>query len=237
MARRYVAFDIETAREISESDFDWRPHRPLGICCAAALPGDSQQVTTWSGGNKDGTRAARMSREDVRAMLRELAGLAARGCTILTWNGLGFDFDILAEESGQPEVCRDLALDHVDMMFHVFCDRGFPVALERAAQAFGFKAKPPGMSGLLAPRLWAEGRHDEVLRYVEHDVSATLRLGLMSEGARQFKWITRRGQTGSMDLPHGWLTVREAMKLPEPDTSWMDHPIPRERFTAWLGNP
>jgi hypothetical protein len=37
-----------------------------------------------------------------------------------------------------------------------------------------------------------------------------------------------------MPLPRGWLTVREAMRLPLPDTSWMPRPISRRRFTGWL---
>jgi len=43
MARRYLAFDIETAKDIPGDDFNWRPHRPLGISCAATLASDSDQ--------------------------------------------------------------------------------------------------------------------------------------------------------------------------------------------------
>jgi len=32
---------------------------------------------------------------------------------------------------------------------------------------------------------------------------------------------TRRGISGLMHLGRDWLTVREALELPEPDTSWM----------------
>jgi hypothetical protein len=31
MARQYLAFDIETAKDVPGDDFNWRPHRPLGI--------------------------------------------------------------------------------------------------------------------------------------------------------------------------------------------------------------
>jgi hypothetical protein len=37
-----------------------------------------------------------------------------------------------------------------------------------------------------------------------------------------------------MPLPNGWLTVREAWMLPEPDTSWMSNPLKRRDFTSWL---
>ena len=44
MARRYLAFDIETAKDVPGDDFNWRPHRPLGIACAATLDSDSSQI-------------------------------------------------------------------------------------------------------------------------------------------------------------------------------------------------
>jgi hypothetical protein len=31
MPRKYLAFDIETAKDVPEADFNWKPHRPLGI--------------------------------------------------------------------------------------------------------------------------------------------------------------------------------------------------------------
>ena len=38
-----------------------------------------------------------------------------------------------------------------------------------------------------------------------------------------------------MRLPNGWLEVEQALRLPEPDTSWMDEPWSRATFTAWMG--
>jgi hypothetical protein len=90
------------------------------------------------------------------------------------------------------------------------------------------------MSGLLAPRLWAEGRHQEVLDYVAQDVRITLEIARKCEEKRKFQWLTRKGTKSSMDLPKGWLTVRDALRLPKPDTSWMDSPIPRQQYTRWL---
>ena len=130
--------------------------------------------------------------------------------------------------------CKELAIHHVDMMFHVFCDRGFPVALDKAAQALQIPGKPPGMSGMLAPQLWAEGRHQEVIDYVAQDVRIALQVAEACEKMRSFKWITRKGSVSSMDLGRGWLTVSDALKLPQPDTSWMDSPIPRRQFTQWM---
>jgi RNase_H superfamily len=234
MVRRYVAFDIETAKDVPGVDFNWRAHRPLGIACAAALRCDVPEPILWHGKRDDGTPGERMASAEAKDLVRELASLTAEGYTLLTWNGLGFDFNVLAEESGCGDECKELALNHVDMMFHVFCDRGFPVALDRAAEALGIPGKPEGMSGMLAPRLWAQGRCQEVLDYVAQDARIALQIAHLCDKRRRFRWTTQRGKTSSMDLPRGWLTVAEAIRLPLPDTSWMDRAIPRQAFTSWV---
>jgi hypothetical protein len=160
--------------------------------------------------------------------------MAEDGFTILTWNGLGFDFDILAEESAAAASCKECALGHVDMMFHIVCSLGYPVALEKGAQGMGLAGKPAGMTGIKAPKLWAEGRYQEVLDYVAQDVRTAMQIAQACERRRQFEWITRKGTKSKMPLPKGWLTVREALGLPEPDTSWMSNPLRRRDFTAWL---
>ncbi len=233
MGRKYLAFDIETARQWPDGQ-DWRGYRPLGISCAATLPADAQRSTTWHGLTTHDQPADRMSRQDVVKLVDHLAAMVRDGYTILTWNGLGFDFDVLAEESGMSEQCQSLALGHVDMMFHVFCELGFPVGLEAAAQGMGLPGKPEGITGLLAPKMWAGGRRQEVLDYVAQDTRTTLDLATSCEQQGCFRWITRRGQTKRMPLPAGWMDVNSAAKLPEPDTSWMSDPIPRRQFTAWL---
>lgn len=234
MARKYLAFDIETAKDIPGEDFHWEPHRPLGICCAAALSSGSTDPIIWHGKNADGSAAGKMSQTEVRAMVKSLAEWMDQGFTLLTWNGLGFDLDIVAEEADDLEACRSLAMGHVDMMFHIFCDRGFPVALDKAAQGLRIPGKPAGMTGYLAPKLWADGRHREVIEYVSQDVRLALQIAEICETQQAFRWTTRRGTVSSMDLHAGWLTVAEALNLPSPDTSWMSDPIPRQRFTKWL---
>ena len=49
------------------------------------------------------------------------------------------------------------------------------------------------------------------------------------------KWTSNRGNPCFMALGDGWLTVREALQLLEPDRSWMTDPLPKEQFTDWLG--
>ncbi len=119
-------------------------------------------------------------------------------------------------------------------MFHIVCALGYPVALDKGAQGMGLPGKPAGMSGLLAPKLWAEGHHQQVLDYVAQDVRMAMQIAETAEQRRRFEWITRKGTKSKMPLPKGWLTVSEALTLPEPDTSWMSNPLRRRDFTGWF---
>jgi hypothetical protein len=235
MTRRYLAFDIETAAVISGTGFNWRQHRPLGVCCAAAIHADLEKAIVWHGKQPDGSFAPRMSKAEIHSMVHDLVEFVTnQGFTLLTWNGAGFDLDVLCEESGATDECRQLAWDHVDMMFHIHCHQGYPVALDKAAQALNVARKTAGMSGGMAPQHWANGRYQDVIDYVSQDVLVALQIVTRCEELQMFHWITSRGKHSSLHLSRGWLTVREALALPEPDTSWMDRPIPRSNYVSWL---
>ncbi len=234
MAAKYVAFDIETAKDVPGTEFDWRPHRPLGIACMASMSCKCKEPRIWYSKDTDGIPLRQMSRNDAAEFVGYLNSLIKDGFTPLTWNGLAFDFDILAEESNLWEQCKQQALLHVDMMFHIVCEKGFPVGLANAASGMGMQGKLQGVDGCDAPTLWLQGQHDAVMNYVAQDVRATLQLGLECEKRRMFRWTTKRGSIGEMSLPQGWLPVKDALRLPKPDTSWMSYPIDRDTYSAWL---
>jgi hypothetical protein len=231
--RKYLAFDIEIAKPLPDGIDDWKSIRPLGISCAATHS-DDDGTTTFHGKTLSDDIADQMNQEEAALLVEHLADSVDRGYTILTWNGLGFDFDILAEESGKITLCRELAWDHMDMMFHIFCVKGFPLGLDTAAKGMGLQGKTQGMSGDKAPLYWSQGRRQEVLEYLAQDVRTTLSLAQAVEDHHQLRWISRSGKLQKMPVHAGWLTVREAMDLPEPDNSWMSNPWPRSKFSGWL---
>jgi hypothetical protein len=231
---RYLAFDVETATVLPDETTDWFRHRPLGISCAATLASDEEGPKVWHGKTTEGSPAARMRQSEAAELVDYLERMADNGYSIVTWNGLAFDFNVLAEESADRDVCKRLAWDHVDMMFHVFCKQGYRVALDKAAQGMGLPGKTEGMSGIMAPKLWAEGRFQEVLDYVSQDVRVALNLAQKCEQAGKFRWITQKGTRQWIDLPSGWLTAKHAYLISTPDTSWMSNPASREEFIAWL---
>ncbi len=232
--RRFLAFDIETAKLLPENVDDLLAHRPLGIACAAAIANDLPQPLVWHGRDESGRPSGRMTNQEAAQLVADLTGLSSRGYTLLTWNGLGFDLDILAEESGERKACAALAAGHVDMLFHVVCSLGHRISLQKAAEGMRLSGKKAGVSGAAAPAMWAAGKHEEVLEYCTQDVRLTLQLAEACERAHQLAWVTQRGSLKQMPLRSDWLTVREAGALPLPDTSWMSDPPSRDRYLRWI---
>lgn len=231
--RRYVAMDIEIAKIVPDGEPDWKAYRPLGITCIALAASDWPRPQVYSAYTGEG-KAPAMSREDVALVVRYMKGLTEQGYTLLTHNGLGFDWDILAEESGLHELCCRLAMGHVDTMLNVFCLKGFPLGLDKIAKGIGLAGKTEGMNGALAPQMWADGECEKVLEYVAQDALTTLQVAERVERLGYLTWISRSGRQNELMIPFGWMTVEEALTLPEPDTSWMSDPWPRSRFTEWM---
>ncbi len=230
---RYMAFDLEIARPLPEGGEDWKSIRPLGITCAATLTED-EEVTLFSARDENGEYTRCMSPGQANQIVDHLVSASNAGFTLLTWNGLGFDFDILAEESGRQTDCVNLALEHVDMMFHLFCLRGHGLALDKAAHGMGLPGKLPGMSGELAPQYWKEGKQGLVLDYVTQDARTTLAVAAAVEARRALRWVSMTGNEQFLRMPDGWYPVKKALELPLPITTRMRNPWTRSKFTDWL---
>jgi hypothetical protein len=198
------------------------------------MSGSCGDARVWYSKGADNSPLSQMSCADVADFVNYLELQIQTGFTPLTWNGLGFDYDILAEESELVDQCKRQAILHVDLMFHVVCEKGFPVGLANACIGMGLPGKLHGVEGCDAPKLWQNGDHEAVCKYVAQDVRAVLGLATECEKQKTFRWRTSRGSVSSFPLPEGWLSVSDAMRLPLPDTSWMSNPIPRDSYTAWL---
>lgn len=234
----FVAFDLEITKEIPEGVYNWRTIRPLGVSCAATVTDDGEP-SLWHGVlDENGDMfAPSMSPERIMQLVDYLHTMHQAGYSIVTWNGLGFDFDVLAEEARDPHtalVCVDLAMNHVDIAFHMLCDKGFMIGLEAAAEGLGVAGKTEGMHGSLAPVMWANNRHDQdsVLEYVAQDVRATANVykAICEKGF--LPWISRAGRQNYWRVKD-LLTVKQALALPQPDTSWMTKPRKREDCLGW----
>lgn len=234
--RKWLSFDIETAK-ITPDGEDIQKHRPLGICCWAVAWIDSNGIiATFAESGVDVIeRAAQMNKHECGELVHRLySSVNDGGFTLLTHNGVSFDLDILAEESGLHAECAELAMNSVDTILEVFCRRGYPVGLEAIAKGFGLQGKTEGMSGSLAPVMWANGEYDKVLEYVAQDAKATLEVALAIEKHGAIRWISKSGRLNMLPVRR-LMTAKEALALPEPNTSWMTgERLTREKFTAWM---
>lgn len=235
MTRRFAAFDLETAKLIGDASGDLLAHRPLGITCIVAIRSDRpDEPVVWHGRDAAGKPSPQMSRAEAAEVVAQLERWMAEGYAPVSWNGLGFDFPVLGDESGLLERCARLAEGHVDMLFHFFCVNGFRLGLQSAAEGMGLAGKTKGISGAMAPAMWAEGRHDEVLEYCTQDVRTTLAVAMEAEARQALTWKTKKGDRKQLPLAGGWLTVTEANRLPEPDVSWMKDPPTRGEYFRWF---
>ena len=84
MSRTFLAFDIETAKEVPGDDFNWKPHRPLGISCAATFAVDSDAPRLWHGGVGSGAPSPRLNQDEAARLVNYLSEMVAAGYMIVT---------------------------------------------------------------------------------------------------------------------------------------------------------
>lgn len=262
---KLIGFDLEIAKTMRGGyDHDWRDDMPLGISCVGFYcPQEfkeevGQIIPNVYFNHVDNIpQAGGMSQDMLSAMVDDMLALYGMGYKFVTWNGLAFDFPVLAEESGRVDDCKLLALDHVDMMYHFFCEKGYMIGLAAASDGMGLSGKTEGMSGYLAPIMWACDRerleqelgsdHEflkmddlamrmKILEYVVQDAKATWQLSEVCKVKEYLHWVSKSGRDNYLNIGRiGWLTVKDASLLPRPDTSWMTSASKeREDFTDWL---
>jgi len=236
MMEHYAAFDIEIAKQVTGSN--WKEQRPLGIS-AAALAHDHDQITTWSA-------PERLSRNQCRQIVNDLLDRTGAGCRLVTWNGAGFDFDILAEESGMWKQCKHLCLYHVDLMAIVVCLRGHYLSLTKAAKGAGIEDKLHSvtltdgstltdMDGSKAPELWAAGEYGAVLAYLEQDVRSTLQLAKAIARQGCVRWISSKRRPNTIEIPHLYTVAKLLHIEPSiPRPTWISEPASVKKMTSWF---
>lgn len=233
---KLAAFDLEIAKDLSEKD-DWRQAGALGITCAAIACSDRPAPSFWQG-------IPQLTQDESQRLVRNLTELVKAGYTLVTWNGCSFDFAVLAQESGLWAECAELAMHHVDLMLIVTFTKGWYLGLQKALKGAGLEGKLKSvtlangsilddMDGGQAPRLWATGEYEAVLKYLEYDVVQLLQLTQWVLKRKAICWTSTRGNPLSVEVPQ-LLTVQQCHDIPAPDVSWMESPPTRQQFTDWM---
>ena len=231
LGKKFLAIDIETASQFKSGE-DWRKHLPLGIACVTAYASDLPEPIVWVGKNENGY-SNHMSMVEVQEMVRDLKYLSGT-YTLVTWNGTGFDWPMIAYESAEVDACRELTRNHIDMMFHLLCVKGYPVGLATILDGMQLESKAEGMDGSKAVDMWQAGYRDDVIEYCIKDSQVTTLLAEVGNYCGTLQWLSRRGNMQFMDLSQGWLSVKDALHLPYPNTTYMNNPLTRWEIAEWL---
>lgn len=222
---------------------NWKNHRPLGITCAALMAEpdniDNNPLAFWYYPNK-------LNQQQSKKIVTDLITMTDTfDYKIVTWNGLNFDFDVLAEESGMYEECAELALNHIDLMLITVTLRGHFLGLDKAAKGANIQGKLKqvklkdgtpleNMSGGKAPGLWKAGEYQAVLDYLAEDVRVTLELAQWIEQNKMIRWTSYRGYEQFFHVPKLY-TVRECLELSRNTIpEWVTNPIELKSMMEWI---
>lgn len=219
---KVVSWDIEIADEM-EGGFSME-NMPFGITCASTVTsfGDNYVWYPQEGDQAVGREQAglgvelwhcedeqmlspKMTRDELWDMTAYMLGLQDRGYPVLAWNGLHFDFQVLAAEfedvKARQRIAK-LAMGSIDPFFTMSIRLGFAVGLDNAAIGLGVEGKL-GHYGAAAPTMWKESRKQQnlVLDYVLQDSVATLNVLFAILDQCRIAWKKRNGQLGIRSIP------------------------------------
>ena len=227
-----VCFDIEIANIVDlKPGEDLDTYGPFDIACSAAVD-DRGTTRHWVSKDANGNPGGTLDRVQAHEMLTWLRDQQRAGVQVCAWNGLSFDVRWIGHVADDMRLAKEVALDLYDPMFQFMCQRGFPVALANVAEGLGIR-ETKLMTGDQAPIEWARGNQQLVLDYVASDCRITECVVARIVEQHEIRWKTKKGTMSREPMP-ALRRVRDALKLPLPDTSWMSEPLRREKFYGWL---
>lgn len=227
-----VSFDIETSNVFDlKPNEDLEKYAPFHVAVAGVVHLSGAR-STWLSMGTDGTPLKNITQETATELLRELRRLQETGHILCAWNGASFDLKWLAYAAQDEKLASQIALDLYDPMLQFFNLTGYPVGLDAVAQGLRLTERKM-MGSEEAPRLWCQGEHARVIEYVCSDARITNAIAERIHRTGTVSWITKKGTLKSEQI--GRLKrVREVLKEPEPDQSWMNTPLRREKFVKWI---
>lgn len=234
---KLLAFDLEVAR--------WNEDQTnLGITCAATAfrTKSGVQYRDWY------KEQPELSPKDSLKIVEDLETAQSRGWTITTVNGGAFDFKVLAETTGEWDRCRQLALNHLDLLTVVYAHRCHRLGLDAMAKGVEVTSKLKSvtlndgsilteMDGSKAPEMWSKGEYDAVLAYLYQDCESTLTTAQVFAQLNQIKWISKTGRKNSfkLNLPLHKMTVQWCLdNYEKTPPNWLKEYVPLPEFLGWL---
>ena len=227
-----LSFDIEISDvfELGEHE-DMEKYAPFHISVAATAIHDGEEQV-WYSEDASGSPSLNLTKQRAHELLEYLDDKQRNGFMVCAWNGLGFDLKWIGHVAGDMELAAQIALKSYDPMFQFFNQAGFPVGLAKVAEAMGVVQKKL-MNGADAPKQWHAGNHQTVMDYVLGDCQMTNKVIRAIQDISEVRWVTGKGHVSSKSMP-SLKSVEEVIRDPAPDQSWMDSPLPKEKFYEWV---
>jgi len=242
-----IAFDLEIAKPIMGNGSEWKSQRPLGISCAAVAYRRTGLGMVAYQSWQSHVGSTMMTSTQAQDVFNFLLAWENKGYRIVTVNGAGFDFDVLAEECGLSyrSACAHMAMRHIDLCFIALSKKGHFLGLDAMARGAAVVGKlhdvrlndgtlMTDMDGAKAPEMWAAGERSAVLEYLKDDVRSTLETAEIIERDQIVRWTSRAGRYNSFLVSRPLPTVERCMEIAMPDNSWMTSPPTREGVLAWM---
>jgi hypothetical protein len=227
----FLSYDIELYSELDTENINFAEMIPS----IAATCTSTKDLRFWYD-------VPYASRETAKNLVNFMMDEMKNGWFPFTWNGVSFDFNLLAQYSGMVEECAELALNGVDGMLLIVFNKGYFLGLDAALSGAGLQSKQHAvklnngldfsMTGKDAPAMWRKGEYDAVKAYLKGDVFRPLELIEAIRKNNGIKWTSKTGKPNFQKTP---LTpVKELFSIPQPDVSWMTDPKPRKEFVNWI---
>ena len=235
MEASFVAFDIETDG-LFEGDTP-----PNITCCATHFVQAEDVVCKVFHSNY----APAMTADDIAAVVEYLCELEGRGAKVVTFNGAGFDFKVVAAHVRElPDVfakVKMLAKSHTDLMFEFACRHGYYASMSSFCK--GSELTQKSGDGADAIEAWmgetaTQETRDGVLSYCLNDVKclADLYAFVLAHGyAYRITKTTNRKRPAVFAEPP--MSVEKCVAYficNPPDCGWMQDPPNILAAVEWM---
>lgn len=229
----HLFLDIELCDNIPDG---WDRNNPstLDIACICVLTIDSDYNENIVVHHNDGKA---MTNTQVQVVCDQVKNICYHGGKFITWNGLGFDMQLLDKiDNNLKELI--LSNHHIDLMFHFTRKKGYMIGLNKVSKGFSIGEKT--MTGLDAVKLWAKGEFQKVLDYNINDVKLLRDIYYKVLETSKIKWLSGNGNICYLNVDIEQLPVGNSLNIPKPsekELSWMSQEHKQICEWAWRVKP
>ncbi len=230
--KNLLAFDVVlSSHSTQDTDEGKETVGPLGISVAGTFVYCGEE-RLWYSMNDHYAPLQHVTPEKAQELLAYLRQMQNDDFMLFSWNGLGSNLRWLGQVADQMHLAAEIALQSYDPMFQLFNAKGHLVTLTEVAQAMGLP-QAAALNPADVSRMWHTGWHGAILEHLIRRCRNMNEVVWLIEAAGEMRWIAADGAVQRNPIQR-MKTVEEILSEPEPESSSMRTPFPREKFCGWL---